>query len=375
MACIQDNTLLDYVEGRLEQWQVARVVAHADDCSRCQRQLAQVAATFLRGSGFPLVEGGAGEITPYAFLRPGPTSARRIGARIDRFKVTSLLGAGGMGIVYAARDPDRDYPVALKLIRSRGQHSAASLRQRLIREAEAMARLSHPNVASVYEVGLVDDQVFIVMELVEGSTLRQWAKAKRRHWRTIVDAYRQAGRALAAGHALGIVHRDFKPDNALIDDEGRVRVVDFGLAQLGDGGPLASGLGEHPVAGAAKEVSTRLTRTGALVGTPAYMAPEQFHGQPVEPAADQFSFCVSLYEALWNQRPFAGVTVDRLAQSITTGEIREPPPVGHVPASLYRVLAKGLGAAPRARHSSMETLLAALDPSRQEYAHMEAGRS
>jgi serine/threonine protein kinase len=219
-----------------------------------------------------------------------------------------------------------------------------------------MARLSHPNVAAVYEVGLAGDQVFIAMELVDGRTLRRWIAEEKPDQRAIVAAYRQAGQALAAAHAMGIVHRDFKPDNPLIDKNGRVRVLDFGLARAsGDEAPQSTSTGDE-----ATGISAKLTRTGALIGTPRYMAPEQHLGEPAGAAADQFSFCVSLYEALWDERPFEGSTVTELGRSVVAGQVRDPRN-GSAPRWLYQVLAKGLRPDLAARYPSMDALLAALD--------------
>jgi len=235
---------------------------------------------------------------------------------LGRFRVLDRLGAGGMGVVYSAYDPDLDRGVALKLVRV-----AARGRDAAIAEAKALARLSHPNVVPVHDVGVVEGHVYIVMELVRGETLRRWARGRGRDRREIVAAYLQAGEALAAAHAAGLVHRDFKPDNAIVGSDGRVRVVDFGLAcEAAD----ASGADEP----APREVA----------GTPRYMAPEQAAGRPVTAAADQFAFCVSLYEALHG----------------------DAPQVASAPPWLREILLRGMAPDPSERWPSMRALLHAL---------------
>jgi len=207
-----------------------------------------------------------------------------------------------MGTVHAAYDPQLDRKIALKLVRpERGADQ--ELCARVLREAQALAKLSHPNVVAVYDAGAFGEQVFIAMDFIRGTTLRQWLAA-RRPWREVLDTFLQAGRGLAAAHEVGLVHRDFKPDNVLVSDDGRARVVDFGLAAETEA-PVA-----RPSLTASAErwqmAQGSLTHHGALVGTPAYMSPEQLMGQPARMASDQFSFCVALFEGLYGERPFRG---------------------------------------------------------------------
>ena len=287
--------------------------------------------------------------------------------RMDRFVILDQLGRGGMGVVYRAYDPKLDRSVALKLIRRLHGDISEQARVRLLREARALARLSHPNVVSVYDVGVLDVQVFMVMEFVKGQTLRQWAAARSRGWRAIVDAYIQAARGLHAAHQVGLVHRDFKPDNASFGDDGRIQVLDFGLAReyrsdRADGQPDAPALPaaerQYPAVG------EQLTAAGQIMGTPAYMAPEQYlHGQ-ADAASDQFSLCVSLYEALYGVRPFLGREPDELAQAIARGTMVDPPADAPAPGYLRKVLRRGLSLAPDDRYPSMNELIAALDRDR-----------
>jgi tetratricopeptide (TPR) repeat protein/predicted Ser/Thr protein kinase len=269
---------------------------------------------------------------------PGPLVASTVfepGHMVGRFTVLEYLGAGAMGIVYAAYDPQLDRKVALKVL-SRRFAARRSGDVVLHREAQAMAKLSHPNVAVVHDIGVHDGVIFIAMEFVPGVTLQAWLSQRPRAWSEIVEVFSQAGRGLAAAHAAGLVHRDFKPSNAMIAD-GRVRVLDFGLCcSPSEAGP-------------------------EVVGTPAYMPPEQFLGEPIGPASDQFSFCASLYQALYGQYPFAGESPEELCAAITGGELRSPPRAARVPAWVGAAVVRGLQHDPRARFATMEELLRALD--------------
>jgi predicted Ser/Thr protein kinase len=282
-----------------------------------------------------------------------PRDARRRivpGDRIGRYRVTRRIGAGGMGLVYLARDPQLDRDVAIKLLRP----EVAQSKTRLLREGQAAARLNHPNVVSVYDVGSLGDDLFIAMEYVPGTTLGAWLGAAPRRWRDVLDRYRAAGRGLAAAHRAGIVHRDFKPENVLLADDGRVLVTDFGLAHADDA----------PRPGGA-EIGEDVTRTIGVVGTPAYMSPEQFRADPVDARSDQFSFCLALWEGLYGERPFevisGATTVEALADAVLAGRIR-PPPRRRAPGRIERALRRGLANDPAARFPAMEALLTALTP-------------
>jgi len=299
---------------------------------------------------------------------PPPSSSpepEAVPSHIGRFTVLKRLGSGGMGVVYAAYDPDLDRKVALKVLRTRvGQMRRETGRARLLREAQAMAKLSHPNVVAIYDVGTLDDQVFLAMEFVRGMTLTKWMQAEKRAWRDVLAVFLQAGRGLAAAHRAGIIHRDFKPDNVLIDGEGRVRVVDFGLARA-DGG---SGMFARPdtYADAIKSMSgssmldMRITRTGGMTGTPAYMAPEQYLGQPTDGRTDQFSFCVALFEGLYGLRPFIGERVAVVREAVLSGHIQDVPKDSDVPVWLRKILSHGLAVLPGDRYRGMDDLLARL---------------
>ena len=285
-------------------------------------------------------------------------AARDVADRYGRYVVLSRLGAGGMGEVFAAWDPELDRRVALKRLQVDDGREAH--RARLIREAQAMARLRHPNVVAVHDVGSRKGEVFIAMEFVDGQTLRQWTKDEHT-WQQTVDVYVQAARGLAAAHAEGLVHRDFKPDNAMVDREGRVQVLDFGLvAAVGDVSEE-----RRPRPDEDDPLTTPLTATGTLMGTPAYMAPEAFEGGTVDARSDQFALCVGLFEALHGHRPFAGASFAVLYQRVTGGKL-EPESDRMVPPWLKQVVRRGLSTDPDDRFASMDDLIAALgqDPGR-----------
>ena len=264
--------------------------------------------------------------------------------RIGRFLLIERIGQGGMGVVFAGFDAELERKVAIKLLR-RGLDDVV-FRDRIAREARAMAKLSHPNVAQVYEVGEHEGRTFIAMEFVRGPTLRAWVAASPRSWHEIVAMYAQAGEGLAAAHAVGLAHRDFKPDNAIVgvDARGaeRVRVVDFGLAQGGRSS-------EEPTTTPDPSPPRASTHDGAIAGTPAYMPPEQRRGEPADARSDEYSFCASLREALHG----ANATVPRW---------------------IDRALQRGLAERPTDRFATMGELLAALgeDPSRRRKRWMFA---
>jgi tetratricopeptide (TPR) repeat protein len=282
------------------------------------------------------------------------------GEAIGRFIVLETLGSGGMGVVYAAYDPNLDRKVALKLL-STPVAGSEEARIRMLREAQAMARIDHPNVLRVYEAGQLGDQIYIAMEFAPGGTLRKWLAASPRTQAEIMTAYTQAGRGLAAAHAASLVHRDFKPDNVMLLADGRVRVTDFGLVgMIGDAPAPAPAPMDAPITDVTP-LSQDLTRTGALMGTPSYMAPEQFRGQHAGPAADQFAFCVALYTALTGQRPFEGPTFAELCANVVAGQLRPIPREAHVPSRIANALTRGLSTDPAQRFASMDALLARLD--------------
>ena len=280
---------------------------------------------------------------------------------VGKYRLDRMIGSGGMGMVWAAFDPDLERAVAVKLLHA--ESSEPTLRSRLLREARAMARLRHPNVVTVFDVGTDQNRDYIAMELIEGSTLDTWFDTQPAHTE-VIEALLAAGKGLAAAHAAGLVHRDFKPHNVLRAMDGHIYVTDFGLArgQIEDGPEVM----QLPIAATALDSGKRsrdsvldspLTQTGVLIGTPAYMAPEQFAGRAPDPKSDQFAFCVTAWEALTGARPFRGATLEEL-EAAARGGVSElsadlPPPI-------REVLARGLDPAPEARWPDLTSLLAAL---------------
>jgi len=327
MKCLDEASALAILDQGIPPTQREALDLHLDSCESCRRLVAEIA----RGS---------------APSSPGEVELA-LGASVGRFTIEHELGRGTMGVVYAAYDPELDRRIALKLFRRTGDPTEEhELEERLLQEARTMARLAHPNVVPVYEVARCDGGLFLAMELVEGDTLREWLGERPRAPSVVVAVLAGAGAGLAAAHAAGLVHRDFKPENVLVGADGRARVTDFGLARHV---ALADGPADAP--------TSMLTQTGALVGTPAYMAPEQIEGRVVDAKTDQFSFCVVLHEALCGERPFTGVTLAELSAAIRRGELRR-----RTSRRLHRVLARGLAAEPAARFPAMEALVAHLAP-------------
>jgi eukaryotic-like serine/threonine-protein kinase len=279
------------------------------------------------------------------------------GDLVGRYVVLAKLGAGGMGVVYSAHDPDLDRKVALKLLLpGRGGSEG---RSRLLREAQALAKLQHPNVVTIHDVGEHEERVWLAMEYVDGKTLGGWLDEQPRSWPEVLDVLSTAGRGVAAAHDAGLLHRDLKPDNIMVASDGQVRVMDFGLARSRKSGVIESG--STLVKAPELELELSLTRSGTLLGTPGYMSPEQFREEELGPATDQFSYCVTLWEALWGERPFVGKTLMEVMVAVLEGELTAPTHRGtKVPGWLRRILERGLSGDPEARWPSMQALLDAL---------------
>ncbi len=271
---------------------------------------------------------------------------------IGHFEIRHKLGEGGMGVVYDAYDGKLDRPVAIKLVRV--GEGGLQARARLLREAQAMAKVSHPNVVPIYEVGEHGDQIFVAMELVAGETLTAWHRRETRGWRDALAMHIAAGRGLAAAHACAIIHRDYKPDNVLVGSDGRPRVLDFGLARS-FGAPH-----DDDVSGSTNVLGIELTVAGSMMGTPTFMSPEHFRGDGVGPASDQFGFAIAVYRALFGEAPFAGETLGELRTAVCAGELRAPP-ASEVPASVVAAVLRALSPSPRDRFGSMDDLLEQLE--------------
>ncbi|MCH9687017.1 MAG: protein kinase [Deltaproteobacteria bacterium] len=280
---------------------------------------------------------------------------------IGRFAVLETVGSGGMGVVYAAYDQQLDRRVAVKLLRSARGEDASVGKGRLLREAQALAKLSHPNVVQIYEVGTFDDRVFLAMEFLSGDTLRSWLLDGPHPWPQTLQHFMEAGRGLAAAHREGIIHRDFKPANLLLGADGRVRVVDFGLARAAE----RTRFPEAERESGDELLSVELTQTGEIMGTPAYMSPEQARHDPVDARSDQYSFCASLYEALFGRRPHRGRSTAEVLLAVTEGHVQPPPRNAKVPNRIVRAVMRGLSTHPAQRFPSMDELLAELSTVRR----------
>jgi eukaryotic-like serine/threonine-protein kinase len=340
-SCPSAGELAGFVAGELPAEAARALEVHLDDCDSCRRGVsALVGAEHDEGSDtLPA--------TPVPVGDDGPALAA--GQRVGRFTLVRKLGSGAMGEVWAAHDAVLEREIALKLSLPHRELPDEALAARMRREAQAMARLNHPNVVAIYDLGDAGERAFCAMELVDGITLRAWL-ATRRPWRVVLPVLLAAGRGLAAAHAAGLVHRDFKPENVLVARDGRVLVTDFGLALLDKphtapaGGELAEGT---------------LTTAGALIGTPAYMAPEQLDGGRVDALGDQFAFSVVVHEALFGARPFSGATIAELRAAIRAGVPKRADLRG-VPPRVVRALARGLADDPAARWPTLGPLLGEL---------------
>jgi serine/threonine-protein kinase len=289
--------------------------------------------------------------TPMAVRKP---DSLPFGGKISRYLVLDVLGHGGMGVVYAAYDPALDRKIAVKLLHALAGDAGTEGRARMQREAQALARLSHPNVITVHDVSEHAGAIYIAMELVVGGTLYEWQKAKP--WREVLATYCAAARGLAAAHAAELVHRDFKPENVLVGEDGRVRVTDFGLARLTTLPAEAKPVHASPTS----QLASELTEAGAVMGTPSYMAPEQIEGRSVDARSDQFAWCVALWEAIYGDQPWPRGNLALRAAAMEV-DIPKPPSSTPVPRGIARVLLRGLAYDPAKRWASMEEIVAELD--------------
>ncbi len=383
MECLDANVVQDLMAGGLSEAAKATAIQHLDGCTDCRALLSLLARDATRDAALDtlndteknpppnvsmmetldtdsralLETDGVGDSGTDATQYPDPaTKPIRIrppsaiaGTTLGRYTLLERLGAGAMGVVYRATDRELGRDVALKQLHRPDE----ALTDRLVREARAMAQVNHPNVVAVYDVGTAEGVTYIAMELVSGDSLRTWQRESRTV-PEIVTAYVAAGRGLAAAHAAGIVHRDFKSDNVLVGRDGRVRVTDFGLAAArptdgGDRSPSTSMMSD-----------VNLTTSGSVLGTPAYMAPEQFTGGNVDARTDQFNFCVALYEALYGQRPFEGKTFPELGDNVCEGRFRPPPPGAKISGGLRAIILRGLSVKPGDRYPTMEHMLVEL---------------
>ena len=361
MECLDANVVQDLMAGALEPPARALAIEHLDGCRDCRDLIALLAKAATHDVAIDTLDVTEKRV-PMSVLETvdsvdrdqataddemGATLAphdsitkavrirapSKVGTTLGRYAILERIGAGAMGVVYRAEDKELGRDVALKQL----HQPDLALTGRLIREARSMAQVNHPNVVAVYDVGVVDDTTYIAMELVTGVSMRAWQE--RRTVAELLEAYVAAGRGLDAAHDAGIIHRDFKPDNVLVGFDGRVRVTDFGLA--------------------ASRSAEELEESSVL-GTPAYMAPEQFLGGNVDARTDQFNFCVALYEALYKQRPFTGKSFDELSANVCEGKVRAAPPGSRISSALRAILLRGLSVKPGDRYPTMGSLLTEL---------------
>jgi len=348
--CLGDETIAAYVDGLLDLGEVSNVDHHIDDCSTCRAQLSAMAGSPILHSFVGEPSLAAGSLASAALTRAGGPAP---GDALGRYIVEAVIGRGGMGVVVRAHDPELDRAVAIKLVdpliwdseqpstSGPGRRATGAWRSRLRTEARAMARLRHPNVVAVHDVGSVGEQLFIAMELVDGHSLTRWLVQHRASGPVAALATCvAAGRGLCAAHAAGLVHGDVKPDNILVDRDGRAMIGDFGLASV---------IGNHDLAPEG---------TSRLCGTPAFMAPELFRGAPADARSDQFAFAVTVYQAVAGERPWRGDTIDELQSALDRGLPPRPPTI---PVSLWMPLARALAADPAARHPSLGAFLDAIE--------------
>ena len=341
--CLSADEVVALAGGDATEDDATRMRRHIERCDACRSAVAGVARLRpTERSAKPSTQRSRAQA-----LGPGDIFD-------ERYRVERVVGRGGMGTVYAAWDDKLQRRLALKLIRASDPALTTLLSQRLVRESRAMARLRHPNVVTVYDAGEAGGQAYVAMELIEGGTLRAWQRAEPRPWRDVLAHYTAAGEGLAAAHGVGLVHRDFKPENVLLDKDGRALVTDFGLARS----VLAPDL---PSSGSDRSEGRG---TGVAMGTPGYIAPEQYRGEKVDARADIFSFCVALYEALFGTRPFHGEDRAAIQDAIVAGEIAEPTR-GGIPRRVRDAVTSGLRPDPADRPAALPDLLARLQPPRR----------
>jgi tetratricopeptide (TPR) repeat protein/predicted Ser/Thr protein kinase len=367
--CPDENALNAFAERHLSSEERAALERHLDGCSDCLEIVSHVA----RG-----MAGGAEQATrterPVSQTTESDAPQRSdevlvAGQSVGRYRVVEILGQGGMGTVYRAHDPQLDRWVALKVLRFDG--AAPGPRARMTREARLMAKLDHPNIVTVFDAGDAEGRTYIAMELVVGTTLSVWLRAAERTVEEVLAVFLVAGRALAAAHHTGVVHRDFKPENVLIDERGRVAVTDFGIAVTSD--PMivsrklavdaVDGVDERTGAVGGATLGSSFTRTGMVLGTPGYMSPEQYAGERVEAASDQFSFAVAVYEALFREPPFAGTTLAERRDAVLAGRLLPLSATARsrVKPAVQATLVRALARDPAERFPGMVDLLAGLD--------------
>lgn len=342
MTCPSESDFVALLQGDLNQAKTEALHAHTDTCAECAALVRVLMSVDEPSEGPPLREDSSGVRAP----------------TIGRYEVRTQLGAGAMGVVYEAWDPLLQRSVALKIMRPdlRLRRDPSDILARMMIEARALAALDHPDLLKIYDIGESDDGIFLVSPLIQGVTARRWCRG--RSTTEIVELYVRIARALGHAHEHGIVHRDVKPENILVDEKGSIYVMDFGLARLELVDPASS----------TSRAST-FTTIGTILGTPAYMPPEQLDGHVVDHTADQYALCVCLYEALYGFRPFAGQTLEELLDATRRGEVPRPHDTS-VSSRVHDVLCRGLRARHVERFESMYVLAHKLEASQASSARL-----
>ncbi len=373
MACPDENTLVAFASGSLSMADASLVDEHLDTCPTCFALVAELARTApedaeptrlvpIQAEPEPADPSGTQTVVVALKQPPPPPPEPPPPSQIGRHTLLHRIGADAIGVIYIAHDRELDRRVALKLIGTPKNPSDADERARIVREARLLVTLRHPNVVEVYDAGEHEDQLYVATELVEGEPLDRWMLRPRKSWLDRLGMFVQAGHGLAAAHAAGIVHRDFRPANVIVDLEGRVRVTDFGFAR-----PLPTPQEDKtviapppPDPSSLHSIHQPVARSGILVGTPAYMAPETYEGRG-DARVDQYAFCIALYEALYRRRPFDANDPETLRLMVSAGAISPIPTTTEVPSWLGGIVMRGLSRAPDRRFPDMFALLAAID--------------
>jgi eukaryotic-like serine/threonine-protein kinase len=345
--CPTENDLIAFSAGEASHDCTKRIMIHLDDCTSCR----QVVAAVTQASAEVSLSQAETRQPPLSAFASNLQHSLAAGHVLGRYTISHTLGQGAMGAVYAAHDPALDRTVAIKVLHN-AFDGTAEQQARLVQEAKALAKINHPNVVAVHDVGFVDGNVFLAMEHVSGGTLRSWCN-QRRPWRDIVNMYISAGQGLVAAHSVGVIHRDFKPENVLVDSDQRPRVSDFGLAR-------ATPRPGDQLDGTIQPTAVTHTQSGVMVGTPAYMAVEQFACEIADGKTDQFAFCVALFESLAGHRPFLGATLADLSAAVADGAHDWPKPSRIIPNAIRNAVSRGLAPHRNDRFADMQQLLTVL---------------
>lgn len=356
MACPDENTLVAFASGDLPISAASLVEEHLDGCAQCFALVAELARTDPDDSEQTRLL----DVEKLPNPRAQPTANRPPPTQVGRYTVLHRIITDELGTIWAAQDRELGRRVALRLIDAAGPDSEQR-RGRLLREAQAAAKVSHPNVLAVHDSGASGDQVYIATELLDARPLGAWLRERQRTWSERLDVVLQVARGVAAAHAAGLLHRDLKPDNVLVDGEGRARLIDFGLARAAsyarDEAPTMVRLADPD---APESLEQPWMQGGYMLGTPAYMAPE-LYDSPGDARSDQFALCVLAFEVLFARRPWPVVSARAMRAAVTSGQAPVLEPRMGVPRWLGHVIVRGLDSDPRRRHPTVAAFVEAIE--------------